>query len=519
MMTTNTTTTWRPHRRGRPMVIGAVAVWAGAACAGGDDAGPTASTTTPSTVTSIAAVSGAPPTAATAPATGEPGATQPATTQPAATALPGDPAECPTAALPGDGPPVEIEFWHAMSATTGVIMEGLVADYNASQDGVHVTPLYQGGYTETFTKYVNTLRSQGDLPAIVQLSEISLQQMVDSRSIVPVGDCIAASGYDLSDYPSILLDQYRIGGELVTMPFQLANPVLFYDGNDFVAAGLDPDDPPSTLDELATVSQTLVDAGVVESGIALEVDTWSFEQWVATSGAALVDNDNGRSGRALHASLDSDAVAGVLARLRGMHDAGTLLITGRGGEQSGLARFIAVAQGKASMTIASSASLGEIYEQLYRVPDVDLRVGPFPSAGAGKTTIGGGSLYLTNDSGDVERAAAWDLMTWLNEPAQQVRWSVGTGYVPTRISAVDDPALQALWRDRPGFRVAHDQLVAPGVIPGGAGPVIGDYAGVRDAIEDGLESLYAGADPVTVQTEMQAAADAAIDDYNRRIGG
>jgi sn-glycerol 3-phosphate transport system substrate-binding protein len=394
----------------------------------------------------------------------------------------------------------------------------LIAEYNASQERVHVTATFQGGYGDTFTKYVNTLRSGGELPTIVQLSEISLQQMVDSESIVPVQHCVAASGYDLSDYPSILLEQYRVAGQLVTMPFQLSNPVLFYDGNDFVAAGLDPDMPPTTLAELVSVSQALVDSGTVTSGIALDVDAWPFEQWVHTAGEPLVDNDNGRTERAQHALLDTTIVRDLLSTLADMHDSGTLLITGRGGEQADLAKFIAVAQGTATMTIASSATLGEIYNQIARVPDVDVRVGPFPGFEGGRTAIGGGSLYLTTETNDVERAAAWDLMTWLNEPTQQVRWSAGTGYVPTRISAADDPALQELWLERPGFRVAYDQLATPGDVPGGGGPVVGDYVGVRDAIEDGLEALYAGTDEAVVQAEMQAAADAAISDYNTRVG-
>ena len=473
-----------------------------AACAGDDTATDTASTD------DTTADDGATPTTP-APSTSSP--TPDATDGTVSDAS----TECPVDALEEAEPPIEITFWHSMAATTGVELASLIEDYNASQQRVHVTPVFQGGYAETFGKYVNTVRSDGDLPTLVQLSEIYLQPMIDSETIVPVEDCIVASGYDLSDYSNRLLDQYRVDGRLITMPFQLANPVLYYDGNDFVAAGLDPADPPTTLDQLEETSQALVDAGVVGSGMALEVDAWPFEQWVATAGEDLVDHDNGRTGRAERARFDSDVVGGLLDTLQRMHDDGLLLVTGRGGEQAGLARYIAVAQGEAAMTIGSSATLGEIYEQIALVPDVDVRVGPFPGSG-GSTTIGGGSIYLTNGAGDAERAAAWDLLTWLNEPPQQVRWSIGTGYVPTRTSAADDPVLQQYWTERPQFRVAWDQLATAD--HGGVGPVIGDYPAVRDAIEDGLEALYAGDPRSEVQAAMQEAADRAIADYNDRIG-
>jgi sn-glycerol 3-phosphate transport system substrate-binding protein len=487
-----------------------------AACAGDDDGGSTSGATAPSTATSTPAPTSTPTssgeTSPTEPATSTPGPdTAPASTAPA------DEGQCPTTALPDEGDPVEVEFWHSMSATTGVVIEQLIDDYNASQSRVHVTPVYQGGYADTFSKYVNTVRTGGELPALVQLSEIYMQQMVDSQTIVPVDDCIASASYDLSDFSDFLLDQYRLDGRLVTMPFQLANLVLFYDGTDFTAAGLDPAAAPATLDELVATSRTLVDAGAAAAGISLGINAWPFEQWVATAGETLVDHDNGRSGRAEHARLDTQTVTDLLATLQGMHDDGLLLVGGRGGEQAALAPFIAIAQGEASMTIASSATLGEIYEQIYQVPDVEVRVGPFPGAG-GKTTIGGGSIYLTNATDDAERAAAWDLLAWLNEPEQQVQWSIGTGYVPTRTSAVDDPDLVQLWNERPGFRVAWDQLAVGGEVPGGGGPVIGDYPGVRDAILDGLEALFDGVDVATVQADMQDAADAAIADYNERIG-
>jgi sn-glycerol 3-phosphate transport system substrate-binding protein len=499
----------RCHVRSPLSLLTAAAILAAtAACSGGDDtADPDGTAGDDGAVTS---------TTVTVPD----GGSVPDTTAPAdgsTSTMPPEPGECPADALPDDGSPVEITFWHSMSATTGVVLEELLADYNAAQDRVRVTPVFQGGYADTFGKYVNTVRSGGDLPSLVQLSEIYLQQMVDSETVVPVQDCVDAAGYDLSDFSASLLDQYRIDGELVTMPFQLANPVLFYDGNDFVAAGLDPAAPPETLDELVATSRTLVESGV-PSALAMNVDAWPFEQWVTTAGDALVDHDNGRTGRAETSLLDTDTVVDILTTLRAMHDDGLLLVTGGVADQASLARFLAVAQGDASMTIASSASLGEIYQQIALVPDVDVRVGPFPGLG-GSTSVGGGSIYLTSETTAEQRAAAWDLLAWLDEPAQQVRWSIGTGYVPTRRSAADDPELVALWEERPGFRVAWDQLSVEGEVPGGAGPVIGDYLGVRAAIEAGLESLYAGGDPAAVAAEMQDGADRAMADYNRRIGG
>ena len=426
--------------------------------------------------------------------------------------------ECPVDALDDADGPVEITMWHSMTATNAEVIDQFVADYNAAQDRVVVDASFQGIYSESFEKYINTLRSGGDRPDVIQANETVLQQMVDSQSIIPVQACIDAEGYDLSDFTGRLMDQYRIGDVVVTMPFQLSNPVLYYDGNDFVAAGLDPDQPPSTFAEWLDVSRTLVASGTVEQGIALDIDPWHFEQWLNMAGVPLVDNDNGRSGRATEVLLQSDAVTTIYRFLATLRAEGLISNTGRGTEQSQIGKYLTIALGDATMTVGSSSTLGEIYAQIGQFPDVDLRVAPLPGPTGGGTAIGGGSLYLTDDTSPEVRAAAWDFMKWLNEPTQQIAWSAATGYIPTRKSAEGDPTLEELWTERPGFRVAFDQLAAAGPIPGGGGPVIGDHLGVREAIVQSLEALHDGVLPEDAQAQAHEDANEALADYNRRIG-
>lgn len=425
---------------------------------------------------------------------------------------------CPAGVLDDVTEPVTVTMWHAMTAVNQQVIEQLVDEYNASQQNVRIDVSFQGVYTEAFEKYLNTLRSGGDLPDIVQLNETMLQQMVDSQSIIPIQACIDADRYDTSDFAGALLDQYRIGNVVVTMPFQLSNPVLYYDGADFEAIGLDPADPPETFDEVLEVSRRLQAAGVVEAGLAVEVDSWIIEQWFSMAGSPLVDNDNGRSARATAALLDSATGAEIYEFLATMRDEGLIVNTGRGTDQAAIGKYLAVAFNDAAMTIGTSANLGEIYLQLGEFPDLDLQVGRLPGPTGGGVAVGGGSLYLTSETSDQVRGAAWDFMKWLNESEQQIAWSNATGYIPTVQSAISDPDLEALWTDRPGYRVAFDQLSTAGPIPGGGGPVIGDFLGVREAIEQSLEALYAGADAETAQAQALAEANDAIAEYNRRIG-
>ena len=131
-------------------------------------------------------------------------------------------------------------------------LKKLVAEYEQQQPKVKVKLINQTGYREDFEKYKAGLRT-GDLPDLVQIEDTGTQQMIDTGSIVPMASCVKADHYDTSDFLPRTLQYYSVDGVLWPMPFNISNPVLYYDRNAFTAAGLDPDNPPSTLAEVKAV--------------------------------------------------------------------------------------------------------------------------------------------------------------------------------------------------------------------------------------------------------------------------
>ena len=139
--------------------------------------------------------------------------------------------------------------------------------------------VFTGSYDETLDRYLTGLRSD-ELPQLVQLEETTLQTMIDSGSTVPAAACVEASGYDTSNLLPSVLGEFEVEGTLWPMPFNVSNPVFYYDKNDFRAAGLDPEAPPATLDEMMAMGQQVVDAGAAETAMSLEIQPWYPEQWM-----------------------------------------------------------------------------------------------------------------------------------------------------------------------------------------------------------------------------------------------
>jgi sn-glycerol 3-phosphate transport system substrate-binding protein len=435
---------------------------------------------------------------------------------PTTTAAKVDPALCPVKALDSVTSPVSITFWHAMTAANGETLTALVDKYNASQTKVKVNLEFQGTYDETLTKYVAAVRG-GSLPQMVQMEETAQQTMMDSRSTVPIQACMVADGYALTDFAPALLGQYSANGVVQTMPFQLSNPVLYYNKKLFRAAGLDAEKPPATLSEVLEASRKIVASGVAPRAFSAEVQAWYLEQFMAKAGEPVVNNQNGRTARANEAELDGVAFGEALRWLSTMTKEN--LVKNVGKNPSGRDHLLAIASGDVAMTFGTSAALGTVYQLLPNFPNVEVGVGPLPGAASGGVSVGGGSLYLTTKATDQQKAAVWDLMKFLNTPENQTAWHVGTGYIPTRLSSSASPQIVQQWRDRPGFRVAYDQLANAKAPVGGGGPLIGDYLGFRNAVEAAVEAVLAGADPAQAQATAQSAATKAITDYNKRVGG
>ena len=173
--------------------------------------------------------------------------------------------ECPVDALEGvtAADPVEVTVWHAYVAKTQEALEDLAAQYNESQDKVVVTVESQGAsYRELQRKYQQAIPS-GDLPAIAILEDIQNQSMADSGTVVPLTSCDEADDtFDTEDFLPIALEYYGIDDVVWPASMNLSTPILYYNKKHFEQAGLDPENPPTTLEEMREAAQAIADADI-----------------------------------------------------------------------------------------------------------------------------------------------------------------------------------------------------------------------------------------------------------------
>jgi sn-glycerol 3-phosphate transport system substrate-binding protein len=430
-------------------------------------------------------------------------------------------AKCPLGALDKADGVVDITMWHSMPRENEVTLQKLTDEFNASQAQIKVSLLNLTTYEDTLTKYVAGL-STGDLPDLVQIGDGDMQQMIDTQSALPAQACVKADKYDLSGHLERVIDYYTVDRTLWPMPFNVSGPVLFYDKAAFRDAGLDPAQPPTTLDEVKSASRTIVDAGVAPAGYGLKTEPGYLEQYLAKAGKQFVNNSNGRKARSTEALFDNAAGREVYTWMSEMVDEG-LAVTNNDKGDGVFNNLIGIGLGDQVMTTETSASLGTITTVLESgaYPGVEIGVAPMPgpTSKSGGVVVDGGGLWIVNKSAPAKQAAAWEFMKFLNTTAAQVTWAAGTGYVPIVAEAADSPEVQALWARIPGYKVAYDQLVTGPSNVATAGPLIGDYTGVQTAVRESWQRMFAeGTSPKAAIKAAAAAADEAMQEYNSRVG-
>lgn len=431
----------------------------------------------------------------------------------------GTDAKCPLDALDDAKKPVDLTFWHSLTQANEEVITTLTDRFNSAQQDVHVNLVNQTSYEDTLNAFNAGLES-GELPDIAQLPETGLQQAIDTQSVLPVQACVDADDYDLSDHLQPLLDRFTSNDTLWAMPFNNSVPVLYYDRAAFRAAGLDPDEPPTTLDEVKEASQAIKESGY-PYGYALKIDAFLFEQLMAKGGEEYVDNANGHDGLATEAVFDNDTGREIFEWMADMVDSGLAVTNPRTSADN----YFAIGNGQAAMTIDSTGALGTIAQVLGsgQYADVELGVAPMPGPGEGSddggVVVGGAALFIVSQSSPEKQAAAWEFTKFLAEPEQAAEFSAGTGYIPTRKSAVDLPVLTQRWAEIPGFRVAYDELVASPSNDATAGAVIGFYLETREVVDKETDAMFsAGKDPEDALADAKKGVDEVLQDYEDQVG-
>ncbi|MCW2750916.1 MAG: ABC-type sugar transport system, periplasmic component [Aeromicrobium sp.] len=354
--------------------------------------------------------------------------------------------------------PLTLTMWSGLPVGLSNTLLGQVASFNGAQSAVHIdvqTPASGDGL-------INLL-ANGERPDILVIGMEALVNLADSGLVTDAQRCINADPtFDPSKRLAIADATYQLRGEQVAMPLTVSTPVMYYDRNAFIAAGLNPDDPPRTVPELRAALTTMLRTGAAKRGLAYGDASWFISQWAAQLGVEIADHGNGHDvapGTGPSVALDDPQLREVLDELRSMATDGLVVAPPMPKPDNWDLLALLKSPEPAAIAFHTSGSVLAAYgiENDSTGLNASVGVAPLPGPGSG-STVGGSALWITTpDQNKVW--GAWQAIRSLTGAAAQAEYGA-FGYAPADLTALDDAGLQADWAARPGLRVGFDQLLA-----------------------------------------------------------
>ena len=388
----------------------------------------------------------------------------------------------------------EIQFWHALGGALGNELDALVQRFNESQKDYRVVATHKGSYEDTM---IGSLAAQriGTGPHIVQVYEVGTGHMMAWRgSYVPAWLVMADAGESLDTkafLPAVAGYFSDSSGKLLALPFNLGTPILFYNKDIFRKAKLDPEKPPKTWYELPKIVGELKEVGV-DCALTTTWPSWVMLENMSTwHNQDFATKENGLGGFDAKLIFNTHLMVRHVSFLTSWARARYFTYSGRRVE--GEKRFAA---GECAMLTASSSSAAE----LRSAAGFDFGVSQLPyyddvKGAPHHSLIGGAGLWVLAGKKSAEYRGVAKFLAYLAQPKVQAEWHQRTGYVPVTRAAYDLSREQGYYDKHPGQLIAIRQLLLNAPTRESRGIRLGEFAKIREIIEEELEAALDGTKP------------------------
>ena len=401
------------------------------------------------------------------------------------------------------GAAVEIPWWHAMQGEIARLLEKLSADFNDSQPDYKIVPSGKGLYNETLSAAIMAMRNRQQ-PTIVQVAEVATATMMAAKGAVyPVFELMRDQGeaFDPAAYIPAVTGYYTdMSGNMLSFPFNVSTPILYYNKDQFRMAGLDPERPPQTWSDMEHAARKLRAAGV-RCGFTTHWPSWiNIENFSAFHNLPIATRANGFAGLDTELAINNDLVVRHIAKLAEWQKSKIFDYGGRetradGKFQNGECGIFLATSG-ARVDILAKARFEVGYGMLPYWADV-------PGAPQ-NSIIGGATLWVLKGRPQAEYRGAAKFFSYLSRPGVQAWWHQATGYLPITRAAYDLTRMQGFYDRNPGADISIEQATLNPPTDNSRGLRIGSFVLIRDVIEDELEHAFAG------RKTAKAALDAAV---------
>jgi sn-glycerol 3-phosphate transport system substrate-binding protein len=403
---------------------------------------------------------------------------------------------------------VELSFYYPVAVGGPItrIIDGYAAEFGKENPGITIKPVYAGTYQDTITKVI-TAQKSGEPPHVAVILSTDMFTLIDEDAIVPFEE-IAKGPEDrawLNGFYPAFMENSRTGGKTWGIPFQRSTVVMYWNKDAFKEAGLDPEKPPATWDEMVEMGKKLTkrDASGNVTQWGVQIPSSGFPYWLfqglTTENDARLMNEAGTE-----TYFDKPGVVEALqfwadlSRKEKIHPPGVV-------EWGTTPKDFF--ERKTAIMWTTTGNLTNVKANA----PFPFGVAMLPKHKRPGSPTGGGNFYIFKKATPEERAAALKFVKWMTTPERAADWGIKTGYVAVTPAAWETPAMKEYVAGFPAAAVARDQLEYAV-----AELSTHDNQRVTKALNDGLQAALTGTKtPEQAMKDAQREADRILRPYRR----
>lgn len=317
-----------------------------------------------------------------------------------------------------EGDTVTLTFWTHTHPPMVELNKELIAEYEAKHPGVEIE-YQQIPNTEFATKMLTSL-SGGTGPDIINMDDTALRGEYIAKDLVAPIDPQAfgaGSAEELVErfMPGSLAGAQDSDGELYGMPSEFNATAFAINKAHFADAGLDPEDPPETWDEVGDYGEQLTAAGHEGFNFLYLHSGWYTQQLQTllnqTDGSILSD-DGQTCALTDPESVEALEIWNDLIRVRNVGDPDTA-------SREATVPFVDFASGRRSMTMIYPWAVPQLATEN---PETfkNLEVVPLPQADPSEPSGRWYAYYWAVNQASEQQAEAWKFIAYLS--SQHERW-------------------------------------------------------------------------------------------------
>ena len=334
----------------------------------------------------------------------------------------------------------KLTFWHAMADPKDKVLKELIAGFEKQISDIKIVPQYVGNYDILLQKLLASVAA-GNSPDISQVYENWTTRFIAEKAIIPVEKYFAVDPdkeKDLADIYPVFIKNNSYDKTLWTFPFNKSIYVYYYNETLFKKEGLTPPKTPSEFLNVCTkLTKRDASGKVIRYGFGFRANIDIFAILLYMNNGSFFNKDETR------ATFNDAAGVETLQFIADLYNKYKVAVYTKdyldGDFKEGrMASFISTSPHRSYL----ESDIGTKFP----VGVAPLYAGKIRTAPIAGTNI---AIFTKKDGSDAREAACYKFIKWLSNTENNVKWAMGTSYLPIRKSALTNTVMVEHLKKKP----------------------------------------------------------------------